>query len=616
MAFYLQSSSTSTGQIQMDVMSQGVGGGATRISWDIEIEAIRNGTDFIPAGRLTDSNLIIFLKSDDSFELRVRNQTFNVTAATMGIAGTDSFHKYRLQHRETSTVFETTLFVDDVEIQTFTLDGADQYDLLFETLFALGGSTRHGGIKYYSYTDNITAANSRFYDANASGGTGTVVPETTGNGSDGTQVGTWEADDSEWVSYSSGPSISSSPSTAFPGQPRTVTGTAFGATQGTGGVTIGGVAQTITAWSDTSVSFTTVLGTNSYGTGKTLELTTDSSETDTATIELVADTAGGFGVVTMSSPNTEDDSSVAFNATPTVVTGDQFEWEDFNALGNLVIGADGFVESVDTEGTFRGRFWDATDSTWGTVENFTATVPDEIGPATTSVNVPNAATYAIGDTLSFTVNWDENANVTGTPRLPLTFGSGTRYADYASGTGTTALLFSYTVQEGDEDADGIAVNTIELNGGTIQDSNNNAATLTLNGVENTAGIIVDGIRPVISVGNTTTSDTTPTVSGSAGDATSLTLVVTGIGTYNPTPSGGSWSQTLPESDVGQYDMTLDGTDVAGNTAVQASGTLNIIEQGSWPYGLGIKPSIPITWEWGNRHPVTGMRVRLFKRGGQ
>lgn len=484
-----------------------------------------------------------------------------------------------------------------------------------------------------------------------------------------------------------GPSLGSVPSTAYPGQSRTVTGTGFGATRGTGGITIGGVTQTITAWSDTSITFTTVLGNNSYGTGKVVELTTDAGGTDTGAIELVADTASGFGVVTMSDPNTTDESSVAFGATPTVVTGDQFEWEDFNALGNLVVGADAFVSSVDTEGVFRGRFWDATDGTWGSVNTFTASTvdetaptissasvptagdniavqmdepmqvgaggsggwtislggvsvttaavdgtddtivnltpsrtltsadtftigytqpgdgfqdqadtpndlatlsgqavtnnstqepPDVTGPVIQSVDVPTAGTYAIGDDLDFTVNADEAVTVTGTPALNLEVGGSSRQANYVSGTGTAALVFTYTVQEGDEDTDGIAVSSLTLDGGTLQDSSGNNATLTLNSVGDTSGVLVDGIRPVVSINALTTTDTTPLLTGSAGDAVSLTLTVNSV-TYNPTPSGGTWSQQLPELALDTYPMTLNGEDAAGNAAVEAVANLVVLD---------------------------------------
>ena len=48
--------------------------------------------------------------------------------------------------------------------------------------------------------------------------------------------------------------------------------------------------------------------------------------------------------------------------------------------------------------------------------------------------------------LSFTVNTSEPVVVTGTPRLAIDVGGVTRYATYASGTGSSALTFSYAVQ--------------------------------------------------------------------------------------------------------------------------------------------------------------------------
>ncbi|MCK2149518.1 AsmA family protein [Marinobacter alexandrii] len=390
-----------------------------------------------------------------------------------------------------------------------------------------------------------------------------------------------------------GPSIATSPATAFPGQSRTVTGSGFGATQGTGGVTIGGVAQTVTAWSDTSISFTTVLGNNSYGTGKTLQVTEGGGGTVTATIELVADTAAGFGVVTMNSPNTTDQSSVAYQTTAVVATGDQFEWEDINALGGLVVDAQGFV-TVNTEGSFRGRFWDATDSTWGAVETFSTS--DITAPVTTSVGVPTAGTKIIGQSLDFTANWAEVVNITGTPAVNFTIGGQARQANYASGTGTSASVFSYTIQEGD--SGGISVTSLTLDGGTIRDAALNDADLTLNAIGDTSGITVDGIRPVVSVNSLTTTGTDPIITGSSGDATSLTLVVTGIGTYNPIPSGGTWSQQLPISALGDYPMTLNGTDANGNAAVEAAGTLSIVEE-------IVKANFRIGFKRPARRPIKG-----------
>ena len=67
------------------------------------------------------------------------------------------------------------------------------------------------------------------------------------------------------------------------------------------------------------------------------------------------------------------------------------------------------------------------------------------------------ATPASSATLNFTVTASEPVTVTGTPRLAIDVGGVTRYATYASGTGTAALTFSYAVQAGDFDANGITL---------------------------------------------------------------------------------------------------------------------------------------------------------------
>ena len=71
--------------------------------------------------------------------------------------------------------------------------------------------------------------------------------------------------------------------------------------------------------------------------------------------------------------------------------------------------------------------------------------------------VPSNATYSTGDALIFSLNHPVDIDVIGTPRLELTIGSNTRYADYSSGSGSNNLIFSYTDLGGDEDLDGIDV---------------------------------------------------------------------------------------------------------------------------------------------------------------
>jgi hypothetical protein len=135
-----------------------------------------------------------------------------------------------------------------------------------------------------------------------------------------------------------------------------------------------------------------------------------------------------------------------------------------------------------------------------TPPNTSSVLVDGVAPTITSVSGPSAGTYIVGQTLDFTVVFSEAVVVNtagGTPRLVLTIGSTTRYATYLSGSGTSTLLFRYTVQSGDLDSDGIAVaSPIDLNGGTIKDVPGNDAVLSFT-PPNTSGVLVDGVAPTI-----------------------------------------------------------------------------------------------------------------------
>ena len=98
----------------------------------------------------------------------------------------------------------------------------------------------------------------------------------------------------------------------------------------------------------------------------------------------------------------------------------------------------------------------------------------------------SADTYGTGEMIQFTVTFDQAVTVTGTPEFEFCLGSSAtvsctvgmpppalRSAALLSGSGTTALVFSYTVLVGDVDENGIYAgnqnDTIKLDGGdTIQ----------------------------------------------------------------------------------------------------------------------------------------------------
>ncbi|SKA28713.1 gliding motility-associated C-terminal domain-containing protein [Chitinophaga eiseniae] len=119
-------------------------------------------------------------------------------------------------------------------------------------------------------------------------------------------------------------------------------------------------------------------------------------------------------------------------------------------------------------------------------------------PLVARVDAPANGYYTTGQPLNFKVTMSEPVTVTGTPSIPVIIGSQTVQATYAGGTGTATLQFSYTVQNGDMDMNGITLGTgIQLNAGTLKDAAGNNANLTLNNVGNTSGVFVNTQRPSV-----------------------------------------------------------------------------------------------------------------------
>ncbi|WP_374452732.1 DUF4347 domain-containing protein [Phenylobacterium sp.] len=128
---------------------------------------------------------------------------------------------------------------------------------------------------------------------------------------------------------------------------------------------------------------------------------------------------------------------------------------------------------------------------------------DAVAPSVTgNISVPANDTYVVGETLSFTVTFDENVTVTGTDStLGLTIGATSRSAAYASKT-ANSITYSYTVQAGDNDADGVAIGAISLGTSAIRDSSGNNANLSLTGhLPSTTGLLVDAVAPVFASAN-------------------------------------------------------------------------------------------------------------------
>jgi hypothetical protein len=157
----------------------------------------------------------------------------------------------------------------------------------------------------------------------------------------------------------------------------------------------------------------------------------------------------------------------------------------------LVIFLFAFV-SCDNQGSFEPNNLISVDDDTAAEEDLaTQTGP----PFIQSFSFSADSVFNIGETISFNAKFSKRTKIIGaqSPRLELTIGGVTRYANYVSGSDSRdfIFLFQYTVQAGDLDHDGIElIDEIDLNGSVVQDYS--AQDLTTSFVSpSLAGIKVD-----------------------------------------------------------------------------------------------------------------------------
>ena len=232
----------------------------------------------------------------------------------------------------------------------------------------------------------------------------------------------------------------------------------------------------------------------------------------------------------------------------------------------------------------------ATQFNW----TYDGTVPTVSHVTSTSSN----GTYKASDNVNVTVTFSEAVTVSGTPQITLETGSTDRAVNYASGSGSTALVFTYTVQANDSssDLDYKATSSLALNSGTIRDAVGNNATLTLaspgatNSISDNQAIVIDGQAPVITISSAEVSD------GATSTHSSLSLTFTSseatsnfvVGDISV--SGGSLSSfSAVSSTVFTTTFTPSGAgattiDVNANTFTDSAGNNNSASaQFNWTY---------------------------------
>ncbi|MCB1733939.1 MAG: DUF4347 domain-containing protein [Gammaproteobacteria bacterium] len=229
-----------------------------------------------------------------------------------------------------------------------------------------------------------------------------------------------------------------------------------------------------------------------------------------------------------------------------------------------------------------------------------ATGPAVSGVAITSATGAQNSLLNAGDVVSVTVTMNDVTTVNttgGTPQLGLNIGGTTVQAQYASGSGTNQLVFTYTILSSQTDANGISIdaNSLAANGGTLQDSLGNNATLTHGSVSDNGSFKVDTTAPAqpggaadLDAGSDTgtsstdnrTKDNTPTLTGAGGgvDGETVTIYVDNVAVGTTTVSGNAWSFTpsTPIAD-GSHNVTFSLTDLAGNESTKSAPLAIVID---------------------------------------
>ena len=219
----------------------------------------------------------------------------------------------------------------------------------------------------------------------------------------------------------------------------------------------------------------------------------------------------------------------------------------------------------------------------GNAANLSLTGLTQTGPqidtatptVTKIIDSPATGDLAAGKTVALTLDFSSAVTVAGgAPTLKLNDGG---VATYASGSGSNALTFNYTVAAGQNTAS-LAATAVNLpTGVTIADGAGNAANLSLTGLTQT-GPQIDTTAPIAPViSSDTVSGSTVTLGGTAEAGSTITVFdgATKLGAIAANSSGG-WTYPTGALSSGTQTMTATATDAAGNVSAASSPVYPVI----------------------------------------
>jgi hypothetical protein len=258
---------------------------------------------------------------------------------------------------------------------------------------------------------------------------------------------------------------------------------------------------------------------------------------------------------------------------------------------NFLCDGTNFTGTIDTTGitegahTLTAKLTDAVANEG--VSSVINTTKDTIVPLILSSTAPANAYYKLAALVNLTVNHDEVITVTGTPRITLDVGGVTRYADYASGSGTNSLVYSYVVNSIDLDIGGVSFvgSTIDLNSGTLLGPSLNPINLDLTttvALPSLTGILVDGVIPTVTITSapniTAANQVNYFASGTCSENTRVVSIDIGGILLTPTCTSNAWSTgSVDVSAIGDnpaVPISAGHSDLAGNDSDQANSTID------------------------------------------
>ncbi|WP_052085000.1 Ig-like domain-containing protein, partial [Comamonas testosteroni] len=338
-------------------------------------------------------------------------------------------------------------------------------------------------------------------------------------------------------------------------------------------IVIDGVAPTVT-----SVG---VPANGTYVAGQNLDFTVNFNE------NVIVDSSGGTPriAVTLDSGGTVFAQYVSGSGTSALV------FRLVAANGQLDTNGISLGSSIQANGgTLRDGVGNVINGQLNSVASTSGVLVDAVVPTVSSVSVPAGAPYNAGDTLAFVVNASEAVLVNGVPKLALDIGGHTVFADFVAGSGSSTLVFHYTIQAGDNDADGISVTGLFANGATLRDAAGNGMNLTLNNVGSTSSVIVDTVAPTPSA--IVTLDPSPSNAGSVRYTVTFSEGVSGVDLNDFTLVGtgtaaGSLS-VLQQIDARTYQITVSGVSGTGTLGLNLNGSgTGILDVAGNPLNAGL-----------------------------